>query len=80
MTFFSHRKLQQNNYAATMASRDADKLSTAAAARRSTKVGGANKLLAAAARRGAAGARLYFRDPLLYILPMPCVELETGFR
>ena len=43
-----------------MVSRRADKLS-AAAVRRSTKVGGggAHKLSAAAARRGAAGARLY---------------------
>ena len=56
MTFFSHRKLQQNNYAPTNYRRRVDKLSAAAC--RSTKVGSGSAHKLSAAARPAHGSIL----------------------
>src|SRR6218665_673779 len=66
-------KIQKNNYAATMVSARADKLS--AAARRSTKVGGAHKLSAAAP---CIGARLYLHYVVFRGLTSLCRRWRAG--
>src|SRR6218665_2473085 len=76
-------KIQKNNYAATMVSAARRKLS-AAAARRSTKVGGGANKLSAAAARPAHGSTSHISDPPFSVVgptktrtkTYPCIQIS----